>query len=254
MWASGPNVTLRARSSTQLESLDPEVDGRAQPRTRPLLRAIRARAIVLATVQVAGPCAPARANQLVSDYGRRRQRAMVLGHHALWLTLASLVRVTALLTSTARGRGARAQLRAKPQMNELSRRQLPRAAAEPRAALRPPVNLVKEVALLARRLRTSTVRDIGHRAQAIANQLQIAYGHRPRHPLGVALRALQQLPAPLATVAVPATSTATEAGRVVALTAVECGLRQRHRAAPAHSVQKHGRANLDKMTALQDAV
>ena len=254
MWASGPNVTLRARSSTQLESLDPEVDGRAQPRTRPLLRAIRARAIVLATVQAAGPCAPARANQLVSDYGRRRQRAMVLGHHALWLTLASLVRVTALLTSTARGRGARAQLRAKPQMNELSRRQLPRAAAEPRAALRPPVNLVKEIALLARRLRTSTVRDIGHRAQAIANQLQIAYGHRPRHPLGVALRALQQLRAPLATVAVPATSTATEAGRVVALTAVECGLRQRHRAAPAHSVQKHGRANLDKMTALQDAV
>ena len=254
MWASGPNVTLRARSSTQLESLDPEVDSRAQPRTRPLLRAIRARAIVLATVQAAGPCAPARANQLVSDYGRKRQRAMVLGHHVLWLTLASLVRVTALLTSTARGRGARAQLRAKPQMNELSRRQLPRAAAEPRAALRPPVNLVKEIALLARRLRTSTVRDIGHRAQAIANQLQIAYGHRPRHPLGVALRALQQLPAPLATVAVPATSTATEAGRVVALTAVECGLRQRHRAAPAHSVQKHGRANLDKMTALRDAV
>ena len=53
--------------------------------------AILATAIVLATVQAAGPRAPARANQLVSDYGRRRQRAMVLGHHALWLTLASLV-------------------------------------------------------------------------------------------------------------------------------------------------------------------
>ena len=226
----------------------------------PALRALRlplailATAIVLATVQAPGPRAPARANQLVSDYGRRRQRAMVLGHHALWLSLASLVKAGALLTSIARGHGAPAQLRAKPQMNELSRRQLPRAVAEPRAVLRPPVNLAKEIALLARRLRTSTVRDIGHRAQAIANQLQIAYGHRPRHPLEVALRVLQQLRARLATVAVPATSTATEAGRVVMLTAVECGLRQRHRAAPAHSVQKRGRANLDKMTALQDAV